>query len=72
MRCPSCGGPTKVIDTEKYDSTVVRVRKCLSCGAAETTDEIPRRAVTITGLPSSPPWPASVRLDRGKGSDNGL
>lgn len=43
MNCPWCGGPTKVIDTEKYDSTIVRVRKCVDCGAAETTDEVPRR-----------------------------
>ena len=44
MNCPFCGGPTKIIDTEKRDRKVIRVRKCLRCGAAETTDEKPRIA----------------------------
>lgn len=43
MNCPYCGGPTKIIDTEKRDRQVTRVRKCLQCGAAETTDESPRK-----------------------------
>jgi len=44
MNCSFCGGPTKIIDTEKRDRKVIRVRKCLQCGAAETTDENPRTA----------------------------
>jgi len=48
MNCPFCGGPTKIINTEKRDRRVVRVRKCLCCGAAETTDETPRTVKNMT------------------------
>jgi len=48
MNCPFCGGPTKIIDTEKRDRKVIRVRKCLRCGAAETTDENPRAVKNTT------------------------
>jgi transcriptional regulator NrdR family protein len=39
MNCPWCGKETKVLDTDKYPCTVVRIRKCIACGAAITTDE---------------------------------
>ena len=48
MNCPFCGGPTKIIDTEKCDRKVIRVRKCMRCGAAETTDENPRTVKNMT------------------------
>jgi transcriptional regulator NrdR family protein len=52
MKCPFCGSETKIVDTEKYPCVVVRVRKCRKCGAALTTDEIPRNIPTKIKDPS--------------------
>lgn len=56
MKCLSCGGDTRVVDTDKYETTVVRIRKCLCCGASETTDEVPRMRSNVF-----PMYPASTR-----------
>jgi len=53
MNCPTCGGPTRVVSTDKFDRFVVRIRKCTQCGASETTDEVPRRA-PIAQYPKQP------------------
>ncbi len=42
MKCPFCDGDTSIIDTDKFPCVVVRIRKCKSCGAALTTDEVSR------------------------------
>jgi transcriptional regulator NrdR family protein len=31
MKCPVCGADTRVLDTRKYETTVVRVRQCPNC-----------------------------------------
>ena len=63
MNCPVCNGRTRVIDTDTYDRCVIRVRKCLECGYAETTDEVPRE-ITPSRLPLTSParLPAQKRL----------
>ena len=48
MNCPVCGGETKVTYTDRYENVIVRVRKCVKCGAIEMTDEIPRRSQSIS------------------------
>ena len=32
MKCPVCGGKTKITRTEKYDTVVRRCRCCVKCG----------------------------------------
>ena len=39
MKCVACGGKTRVIDTDSFESVVIRIRKCTKCGLAVTTDE---------------------------------
>lgn len=40
MRCPYCGGKTRVIHTESYDDFIERVRRCLVCGRYFKTVEV--------------------------------
>lgn len=40
MTCPICGSDTRVIDTRKTMESVVRQRKCKSCGHGFHTVEL--------------------------------
>jgi transcriptional regulator NrdR family protein len=43
MKCPKCKHKkTKVLETEKYDTCVLRVRRCCKCGHVWDTDETAR------------------------------
>lgn len=39
MNCPNCKTEMRVIDTRKFDTCVIRVRRCLTCGSACKTVE---------------------------------
>ena len=41
MNCPKCDCKTKIIDTRKYSTMVIRVRKCIKCGYIFRTIENP-------------------------------
>ena len=40
MKCPECGYDTKVFDSKRNYTTVMRKRKCLKCGFNFCTKEI--------------------------------
>lgn len=40
MRCPTCHGKTRVIDTTKKKICIVRRRECRACGRRFNTIEI--------------------------------
>lgn len=42
MKCPVCGGNTKVIDSRCEDDCVNRKRMCLECGYRFATIEVDR------------------------------
>lgn len=51
MKCPYCDSiKTEVIHTEKYDTCVIRVRKCTSCNKPFKTEE----TITIFYIESIP------------------
>ena len=51
VRCPFCkSGNNGVVDTRKFDTTIIRVRRCLSCEKVFRTHEeyYPIEFLTIT------------------------
>ena len=67
MRCAACGERTRVIDTDTFDGVVVRVRKCIACGLAVTTDEsprIPKVELKQSGVPALV-WPERPQPKKG-------
>ncbi len=43
MKCPKCGGKTRVYRTETYDQTIKRTRLCIHCGhRMETWESVDR------------------------------
>jgi transcriptional regulator NrdR family protein len=42
MKCPFCKSETRVLNTDKFTCVITRVRRCVTCGGAFTTDEIIR------------------------------
>lgn len=45
MKCPICGGETKVIDSRPFYGTIKRRRECLCCSYRFTTEELKREDV---------------------------
>lgn len=43
IRCPTCHGQTKVLETRPRTFGVYRRHKCLKCGEKFTTHERPKR-----------------------------
>ena len=40
MKCPKCGdSKSHVVETQKYDTVIARVRRCDSCGHPWQTNE---------------------------------
>ncbi len=43
MTCPRCGrAQSRVRNTDPYEETIVRLRRCLSCGYSWLTEEVLR------------------------------
>ena len=40
MKCPKCGGQTKVTESRLWGNTTLRRRKCLGCGRIFITEEL--------------------------------
>lgn len=43
MKCPQCNGVYEIIDSRSVNNLKRRRRRCLECGFAETTYEIPKK-----------------------------